>query len=218
MPTRRFIGGWCPGASSCDCPLILDSRMMATVCRVSRFVNMSSRRMRRSRASTCSRQWGSAASAGAPRRGGGRSCRPPLKPRADRVVELVETTPGPWIVWCGLNDEQEAIAEALDGDCVSVAGNDPEGTKRERIMAFLSGQARVLVTKARIAGFGLNLQHCHQMAFLGLGDSYETYYQSIRRCYRFGQTEPVQVHIVVSEAETGIVRNVQQKEVEARRM
>ena len=141
-----------------------------------------------------------------------------LKPRADRVVELVETTPGPWIVWCGLNDEQEAIAEALDGDCVSVAGNDPEGTKRERIMAFLSGQARVLVTKARIAGFGLNLQHCHQMAFLGLGDSYETYYQSIRRCYRFGQTEPVQVHIVVSEAETGIVRNVQQKEVEARRM
>ena len=122
------------------------------------------------------------------------------------------------IVWCGLNDEQEAIAEALDGDCVSVAGNDPEGTKRERIMAFLSGQARVLVTKARIAGFGLNLQHCHQMAFLGLGDSYETYYQSIRRCYRFGQTEPVQVHIVVSEAETGIVRNVQAKEVEARRM
>ena len=56
------------------------------------------------------------------------------------------------------------------------------------------------------------------MAFLGLGDSYETYYQSIRRCYRFGQTEPVQVHIVVSEAETGIVRNVQQKEIEARRM
>src|SRR3990167_14114 len=150
MPTRRFIGGWCPGASSCDCPLILDSRMMATVCRVSRFVNMSSRRMRRSRASTCSRQWGSAASAGAAR------------PGADRVVELVETTPGPWIVWCGLNDEQEAIAEALDGDCVSVAGNDPDGTKRERIMAFLSGQARVLVTKARIAGFGLNLQHCHQ--------------------------------------------------------
>src|SRR3990167_8423272 len=72
MPTRRFIGGWCPGASSCDCPLILDSRMMATVCRVSRFVNMSSRRMRRSRASTCSRQWGSAASAGGPQRGGGR--------------------------------------------------------------------------------------------------------------------------------------------------
>src|SRR3990167_4831067 len=173
MPTRRFIGGWCPGASSCDCPLILDSRMMATVCRVSRFVNMSSRRMRRSRASTCSRQWGSAASAGGAKGGG---------------------APAP------------------------VAGNDPEGTKRERIMAFLSGQARVLVTKARIAGFGLNLQHCHQMAFLGLGDSYETYYQSIRRCYRFGQTEPVQVHIVVSEAETGIVRNVQQKEVEARRM
>src|SRR3990167_99901 len=189
MPTRRFIGGWCPGASSCDCPLILDSRMMATVCRVSRFVNMSSRRMRRSRASTCSRQWGSAASAGGPKSGGGPPHPPPAaggggggggpgagggrlppRPRADRVVELVETTPGPWIVWCGLNDEQEAIAEALDGDCVSVAGNDPEGTKRERIMAFLSGQARVLVTKARIAGFGLNLQHCHQMAFLGLGD------------------------------------------------
>ena len=141
-----------------------------------------------------------------------------LKRRVDRVVELVEATPGAWIVWCGLNDEQEAIADALDGDCVSVAGQDSEQSKRDRISAFLDGRARVLVTKARIAGFGLNLQHCHQMAFLGLGDSYETYYQSIRRCYRFGQLEPVQVHIVVSEAETGIVRNVQAKEVEARRV
>jgi hypothetical protein len=70
----------------------------------------------------------------------------------------------------------------------------------------------VLVTKPKIAGFGLNLQHCHKMAFVGMSDSYEAYYQCIRRCWRFGQTKPVDVHIVVSDAERGIVENVRQKE------
>jgi DNA modification methylase len=137
---------------------------------------------------------------------------------ADRVaatVELVTTTPGAWIVWCGLNDEQDAIARALGADCVSVQGKDSEAEKERRLLAFLDGTARVLVTKPSVAGFGLNLQHCHQMAFVGLGDSYETYYQAIRRCYRFGQQQPVTVHVVVSPAETEIVANVRRKEVEA---
>ena len=141
-----------------------------------------------------------------------------LKRRVDRAAELVAGSPGPWIVWCGLNDEQEAMAEALDGECVSVAGQDAHAEKIARLGAFVRGEARVLLTKPKVAGFGLNLQCCAQIVFLGLGDSYETYYQAIRRCYRFGQTRPVTAHIVVSEAETGIVRNVRQKEVEARRM
>lgn len=141
-----------------------------------------------------------------------------LKRRVDRTAELVANSSEPWIVWCGLNDEQRAITEALDGDCVSIAGQDAQAEKVARLGAFLRGDARVLVTKPKIAGFGLNLQHCARMVFLGLGDSYETYYQAIRRCYRFGQSRRVAVHIVVSDAETGIVRNVQQKEIEARRM
>ncbi|HEY7825088.1 MAG TPA: helicase, partial [Acidimicrobiia bacterium] len=71
--------------------------------------------------------------------------------------------------------------------------------------------------KPQIAGFGMNFQNCHRMIFLGLGDSYESYYQSIRRCWRFGQTKPVDVHIVVSQLETAIVQNVKRKENEASR-
>jgi DNA modification methylase len=148
-------------------------------------------------------------------RGRSQARRQSLKPRVDAALRLVEQTPGKWIVWSGLNDEQDEIAAALDGDCVSVAGRDDEGAKRSRLMAFTTGDARVLVTKPRIAGFGLNLQACHQMIFLGLGDSYETYYQAIRRCWRYGQHEPVRVHVVVSEGETEIVQNVRRKEREA---
>ncbi len=148
---------------------------------------------------------------------GGRSMerRRTLADRVAATVALVTTTPGAWIVWCGLNDEQDGIARALGADCVSVQGKDREAEKEHRLLAFLDGSARVLVSKPSVAGFGLNLQHCHQMAFVGLGDSYETYYQAIRRCYRFGQQAPVTVHVVVSPAETEIVANVRRKEIEA---
>jgi len=138
-----------------------------------------------------------------------------LKHRCDAAIRLVESTPGAWIVWTGLNDEQDAIATALDGDAVSVAGKDSEHVKQSRLEAFIAGKVRVLVTKPSIAGFGLNLQHCAQMAFVGLGDSFETYYQALRRCYRFGQARPVDAYVIVSEAETEIVANVRRKEAEA---
>ena len=138
-----------------------------------------------------------------------------LKPRVEATIALVQSSPGPWIVWCGLNEEQEAVSRTLGEDCVSVAGKDSPDTKAARLVAFLRGDARVLVTKPRIAGFGLNLQHCAQMAFLGLNDSYETYYQAIRRCWRFGQRAPVRVVVVVSPTETEIVANVRRKETQA---
>ncbi len=86
------------------------------------------------------------------------------------------------------------------------------------IQLFLTQQRRVLITKIKVAGFGLNFQHCARMAFVGLGDSYEQYYQAIRRCHRFGQRQPVDVHIIVSDAERGIVENVRQKEAKAEAM
>lgn len=142
-----------------------------------------------------------------------------VKDRVEAAIAAVEAEPDQsWIVWCGLNAEQDAVAKALGEACVSVAGTDAEDTKRDRLAAFVSGAARILVTKPRIAGFGLNLQHCARQVFVGLGDSYEQYYQAIRRSWRFGQTRRVRVTVVVSPAETEIVQNVQRKERDAAAM
>lgn len=122
-----------------------------------------------------------------------------------------------WIVWCGLNDEADACAAVIDG-AVNVPGAWSPDAKAQALEAFQDGEIRVLVTKASIAGFGMNFQNASRMAFVGLGDSYEAYYQAIRRCWRYGQTRPVHAHIVVSELEQQIVANVQRKEREARRM
>ncbi len=118
-----------------------------------------------------------------------------------------------WIVWCGLNDEADQLAKTIP-DSRNVYGSlDPE-TKAEALEAFQDQQFRVLITKPSIAGFGMNFQNAHRMCFVGLSDSYEQYYQSIRRCWRFGQTSPVDVHIVVSDLESQIVTNVSRKEKE----
>jgi len=133
-----------------------------------------------------------------------------LEDRVKAVAALVKK-PGQWLVWCGLNTESDALGAAIPG-AVNVSGADSYAVKRQAVQDFAHGKIRVLVTKPKILGFGLNFQHCHQMAFVGLSDSYETYYQCIRRCWRFGQEKPVDVWIVVSEAETGVVQNVRRKE------
>lgn len=116
-----------------------------------------------------------------------------------------------WILWCGLNEESEALTRAVSG-AVEVAGSDTYAEKVGAVKSFLSGETRVLVTKPKILGFGLNFQHCSRMAFVGLSDSYESYYQCIRRVWRYGQARPVDVYVVVSEAERAVVQNVKKKE------
>lgn len=146
---------------------------------------------------------------------GGRSKvrRATLGARVDRCVELVRADDEQWIVWCGLNDESAAIARAIPG-AVNVEGSTDPDEKARQLEAFQVGTVRVLVTKPKIAGFGMNFQQCRKMAFVGLNDSYEAYYQAIRRCWRFGQLRPVDVRIVVSALEQQIVQNVQRKEQE----
>lgn len=139
-----------------------------------------------------------------------------LPERVRATWELAQQ-PGQWIVWHGLNEEGRML-HAMLPDSELVEGNQSPDEKTAAIQAFQDGRHRVLITKAKIAGFGLNFQMCHQMAFLGLSDSWEAYYQCIRRCWRFGQTQPVQVHIVLSEAEREVYENVMQKEAEANRM
>lgn len=125
--------------------------------------------------------------------------------------------PDQWIIWCGLNSEAHALALAIGQDAVNIEGADSEDQRAFKYARWKSGAARVLVTKPSIFGFGMNWQSCHQMMFFGLGDSWEQYYQAIRRCWRFGQKHPVTAWIVTSDAESHIVHNVKRKEADAER-
>ena len=138
-------------------------------------------------------------------------------PRCEKIAEMVNASTEPWLVWCGLNDEG-ALLSKLIPDSVEVKGADDIEHKENSMIGFSEGKIRVLVTKSKIAGFGMNWQHCNNMAFAGLSDSYESYYQAIRRCWRFGQTRPVNVHIVTSDMEKNIVENIRRKEKDATNM
>lgn len=134
-----------------------------------------------------------------------------LQARVDRAAKLVANNPGPWILWCGLNTEAEALAAAVPG-AVNVHGSMEAEEKSRLLLDFADGKFDVLVTKGSIASQGMNFQHCHRMAFVGLGDSFEMYYQAIRRCYRYGQSKVVHAHIILSDLETQIADNVRAKE------
>ena len=140
-----------------------------------------------------------------------------LDARVARCVELVNDEPDePWLIWTGLNDEAAKLAASIPG-AVNVHGAMTPEEKAEHLLAFADGKIRVLVTKTSIAGSGMNWQHCARMAFVGLSDSWEAYYQAIRRCWRYGQKRPVEVHIIISEIEQTIAQNVARKEREATR-
>ena len=123
----------------------------------------------------------------------------------------------PWIIWCDYNRESEALTRAIPG-AIKVRGPDAPEKKEQALLDFAAGRTRVLVTKPSICGFGLNWQHCARVAFVGLSDSYEQWYQAIRRCWRFGQERPVEVFVFASEAERVVIDNVQRKAKEAELM
>lgn len=135
---------------------------------------------------------------------------------AKRVAKAKDLVAGKGaaIVWCELNAESSAMASAVDGS-VEVKGSDSIDEKTDRLMGFLSGKYRVIVTKPSIAGFGLNWQHCSTMVFVGASYSYEQTYQAIRRCWRFGQTNPVDVHVIRAETEGGVLDVFRRKERDA---
>ena len=138
-----------------------------------------------------------------------------LESRVKRAAELVNAEPDEsWVLWCGLNAEADALAAAIP-DAVNIHGSLSPDEKARLLLGFSDGEHRVIITKPAIASQGLNWQHCARMAFVGLGDSYEQYYQAIRRCYRYGQTRVVQAHIVLSDLESQIADNVRRKERQA---
>jgi DNA modification methylase len=135
----------------------------------------------------------------------------------ERVAEcaaLVNASTDPWVVWCNLNAESNALARAIP-DAIEITGSDSIAEKEAALEAFGSGKRRVIVSKASICGWGLNWQHCHNQAFVGLSDSWEQFYQAVRRCYRFGQTKPVDVHLIVADTEGAVLKNIKDKEAAA---
>jgi len=123
----------------------------------------------------------------------------------------------PWIIWCDLNAEADALLAVIP-DAVEIRGPDDAELKERRLADFAAGRIRVLISKPSICGWGLNWQHCARMAFVGVTDSFEAYYQAVRRSWRFGQQREVLVHIFASEAEGSVVANLRRKEADAQTM
>jgi len=137
--------------------------------------------------------------------------------RCAAAAELANSIDGPVLVWCNLNDESQMLSGSING-AVEVSGSDKPEVKESRIIGFTNNTHRVLVTKPKIAGFGMNWQHCHNMIFVGLSDSWEQYYQAIRRCWRFGQTQTVNVYVVTADIEGMVVENIKRKDDQSDRM
>lgn len=135
-----------------------------------------------------------------------------IEDRCKALAEVVNAdTDEPWLIWCHLNDEADLLASLIPG-AVNVQGSDSPEIKSKNLLGFAHGNIRVLISKPKLAGFGLNLQRCARMAFVGMDDSFEKFYQAVRRCYRFGQKREVKVHIFTAENEGQILANIKRKE------
>lgn len=138
----------------------------------------------------------------------------------DRVsvcADIVNKSGDIHLVWCDLNEESDRLKRSIN-DCVEVKGSDSPAHKEKAMLDFAEGKIKCLISKPSICGFGLNFQVCHNMAFVGLSDSFEQYYQAVRRCYRFGQKKPVNVNIITSELEGAVVENIKRKERDSQKM
>lgn len=134
-----------------------------------------------------------------------------LKERVAACAEIVNNSDEQFLVWCNLNVESELIAKSIT-DSVEVCGSDTAEHKTESMIGFSEKRIRVLVSKPSICGFGMNWQQCHNMIFVGLSDSFEQYYQAVRRCWRFGQKHEVNVYVITADTEGAVVANIQRKE------
>lgn len=139
-----------------------------------------------------------------------------LEDRCKLAAGLVPDA-GPCLVWCELNDESELLSTLIPGS-EEISGTDKQEEKERKLFGFCDGAPRVAISKPKLAGFGLNWQHCAHVVFVGVTHSFESYYQAVRRCYRFGQSRAVRVDIVSSELEGKVLENLQRKEAEAAEM
>ena len=137
--------------------------------------------------------------------------------RAAKVADLVNSSSETWIVWCNTNYEADELVKLIP-DAVEVRGSETPKAKEQKLDDFTEGRARVIITKPGIAGYGLNWQHCRNVAFVGLSYSFEDFYQALRRSYRFGQKSEVNAYIIQASTEGAIVSTVRRKIEQHQRM
>ena len=140
-----------------------------------------------------------------------------LDDRVQITADFINETDDRWVIWCGLNDEGTSLTKLIDG-AVEVAGRHDNDEKAKKMMDFARGDIQRIVTKPDIAGHGMNWQVCHRIAFVGLSDSWEDFYQATRRVWRFGQTKSVDVHIFLAKQEGKVLKNVMRKDDQAQKM
>ncbi len=138
--------------------------------------------------------------------------------RIEKAAEIIMTKPNEqWLIWCNMNAESEGIAKQIRA-AIEIKGSDKREHKGKTMMGFSAGDVQIIVTKPSIAGFGMNWQNCKNVMFLGLSDSYEQFYQALRRCWRFGQKNEVDCYIVTAETEGATLSNIKRKEQDAQTM
>lgn len=143
-----------------------------------------------------------------------------MRHRIDACIKLIRSQEQnePFLIWCELNAEQDALEKALGDLAFSVRGSDKAEVKEERINRWMRQERPIMISKAKIMGWGLNFQFCRNVVFLGVIDSYEAYYQAVRRCWRFGQTRPVTAYLFASDQEGAVRKNLERKEADAKAM
>jgi len=134
-----------------------------------------------------------------------------LKYRCDKVKQIVNTNDEKYLIWCDLNDESDELNKIID-KAEDLQGKHNIDQKIDKMNRFSNNELDVLITKPKIAGFGMNWQHCRNVIFCGISDSYEQFYQSIRRCYRYGQKRDVNVYVVCTEKDLVVLENIKRKE------
>lgn len=140
-----------------------------------------------------------------------------ISERVSRCAEIVSGFNGDQVLtWCQLNDESEQVSEVTKSE--NVTGSDTDERKEKVMLGFAAGEVQRVTSKPTICGYGMNFQRCHRMLFVGLSDSFEQLYQAIRRCWRFGQLNPVDVYIIISSLEGEVLKNIKRKEADAQKM
>jgi superfamily II DNA or RNA helicase len=132
--------------------------------------------------------------------------------RVKACADIVNMSDEPWLIWCNLNSEQDALKKLFGKNCVSIQGSTPPDEKIKLEELWRKGEVPILVSKPVVFGYGMNWQHCSKMAFVGLSDSFEQFYQAVRRSWRFGQVNPVDVYVFTAETEGAVVANIERKE------
>lgn len=139
-----------------------------------------------------------------------------LEERLEKCHEIISgDLKKKWLIWCNLNIEQDGLKKKFGENAISIQGSTSNEDKIRLEKEWRLGNVPILISKPSVFGYGMNWQHCSDMAFVGISDSFEMYFQAIRRCWRFGQEKPVNVHLIISEEEGAIKENIERKEKDA---